>query len=174
MQCEKCVESEATIHLSEVISGTVKKVHLCEACAIQMGLDVEGSMSITDVLSDLGKEVGKMLGGSSEGIVCPKCQMDQGDFKKGGRLGCADCYVAFGGHLKSLVKSMHRSVQHRGKVPEGESKRVMLLDEMNGLESALSQAIRSEHFEEAAGIRDALKKLRLELEAEKSESVHEG
>ncbi|MEY3911927.1 MAG: hypothetical protein RLY37_1395, partial [Verrucomicrobiota bacterium] len=36
IQCSLCEEA-ATVHLSQVVHGKVKKVHLCEACAQKGG-----------------------------------------------------------------------------------------------------------------------------------------
>ena len=50
MLCEHCNEREATVHLTQVLEGEVKKLHLCEECAAQSGFDVHGTMSVTDSL----------------------------------------------------------------------------------------------------------------------------
>ena len=40
MKCDICKEREATVHLTEVINDRVTKLHLCEECAREKGVDV--------------------------------------------------------------------------------------------------------------------------------------
>ena len=54
MQCELCKEREATVHLTQVMDGAIKKLHLCEDCAAKSGVDVNGPLSISDILLGLG------------------------------------------------------------------------------------------------------------------------
>ena len=34
MKCEMCRDQEALVHVTQVVDGKVKKLHLCEACAV--------------------------------------------------------------------------------------------------------------------------------------------
>jgi len=86
--------------------------------------------------------------------------MRRADFKKTGRLGCADCYEAFSGELLPLIKAMHRADQHAGKVPERERARVRQTAEVEELRQALERAVAAEKYEEAARLRDLLQRRR--------------
>jgi protein arginine kinase activator len=50
MQCECCQEHEATIHLTQVLNGESRELHLCEECAEEHGLNVQGAMSVPELL----------------------------------------------------------------------------------------------------------------------------
>lgn len=161
MKCELCRNAEATIHLTQVVDGSIKKVHLCESCAAESGVDVNSPMSITDIL--LG------LGGASESAppsvktgerACPRCRLRRVDFKKTGRLGCPDCYHAFADELTPVIRAMHRNELHRGKVPEREQKRMQNTLQTAELKEQLDAAVAREAYEEAARIRDQLAVLR--------------
>ncbi len=169
MLCEKCKEKEATIHLTQVMDGAVKKVHLCEECAASSGFDVQGPSSITDILLGIGG--GSVLPESGKkdraDRACPHCHMKLSDFKKTGRLGCPGCYEAFEDELVSLLKVMHRKEVHSGKVPSRESVRVRKSAEIASLERALEEAIEAEQFEEAARIRDRIRDCRRAVEKKK-------
>jgi protein arginine kinase activator len=158
MLCESCKEREATVHLTQVVEGTVTKVHLCEDCAAKSGLDVQSPMSITDILLGMGAK-GAPVRPESE-ASCPQCQMKRSDFKKSGRLGCPTCYESFSGELVPLVKVMHRSDQHVGKVPSREGIRVRMSAEIAILQQSLEKAIALEHYEEAARLRDQIQQCR--------------
>lgn len=158
MKCNQC-DNEATVHLTQVVEGEVKKVHLCETCAAESGLDVQGPVSITDILLGMGVEKTE-VNPRSERKTCGDCGMTRPDFKKSGRLGCPSCYRFFEKDLKPLIRAMHRSEQHTGKVPESEGRRSQLSAEISTIQKQLDQAVASEAYENAAELRDKLTSLR--------------
>ena len=162
MICEMCKEHEATVHLTQVIDGAIKKLHLCEECAAKSGFDVQGPISITDILLGMGtakEQTAAMVAEKS----CPRCHMRRTDFKKTGRFGCGTCYEAFSDELPPLLKAMHRSEQHVGKVPASESVRVRATLELTSLQQSLDKAVAEEHFEEAAQLRDKIQECKVRL-----------
>ncbi len=164
MQCELCKEREATVHLTQVIDGAIKKLHLCEDCAAKSGVDVNGPLSISDILLGLG--VAKEPAGTGTERSCPRCHMRRTDFKKTGRFGCAECYTAFAEELPPLLKAMHRADQHTGKIPQRESVRVLASAELATLQQNMDKAISAENFEEAALLRDRIQACRQRLAEE--------
>ena len=164
MLCESCKENEATIHLTQVVDGVVKKLHLCESCASDNGFDVHGPMSITDILLGMGGQQPGEETSNEEDVgvtvvekTCPRCHMRRTDFKKTSRLGCPVCYETFADELPHLLKAMHRSEQHVGKIPAHETERVRVSAELASLKKSLKEAVGSENYEEAARIRDRIK-----------------
>ena len=109
MKCECCHEAEATIHLTQVVDGDVKKLNLCQACAMENGIDLNSPISITDVLLGLGSPASGLVqpGPSEFDLSCSRCQMTREEFKKRARLGCPECYNAFMGELSALTQAMH-------------------------------------------------------------------
>ncbi len=164
MLCESCNEREATVHLTKVLEGSVKKVHLCEECAAKSGFDIHGPMSITDILLGMGGALSPKETAADRS--CPRCHLRRSDFKKTGRLGCPDCYDTFAGELFPLIKSMHRSEQHLGKVPSREGMRVKLTAELITLQKELDKAVAEERFEEAARLRDRIQSCRQQVAEE--------
>jgi protein arginine kinase activator len=158
MICESCHEKEATVHLTQVADGSVKKVHLCEECAAKSGFDIHGPLSIQDILLGMGQIPGEVSAGPERS--CLKCHFRRADFKKTGRLGCPDCYETFSSELLPLIKAMHRSDQHMGKIPSREGTAVRLSSEIAGIQKALDQAIAGENYEEAARLRDQIQSAR--------------
>ncbi len=157
MICEQCEDKEATVHLTQVIDGQVKKLHLCEACAADSGFEVEGSMSVTDIL--LGMGGGTPLTAKPKADFersCPNCHMRKSDFKKTGQFGCPTCYETFEDELAPLLKAMHRGDRHIGKVPEREGLRVRVSAELARLRAALDEAVGEEQYEDAAKLRDEI------------------
>ncbi|HMP77628.1 MAG TPA: UvrB/UvrC motif-containing protein [Kiritimatiellia bacterium] len=154
MLCESCKERDATVHLTQVVDGAIKKLHLCEECAAKSGFDIQGPLSITDILLGMGIE--KPVDKPESERTCPRCHMRRTDFKKTGRFGCAACYEAFAEELPPLLKAMHRSDHHTGKVPSRESVRVQASAELAQLQQKMDKAIAAENFEEAARLRDSI------------------
>ena len=168
MLCEKCEEREATVHLTQVVDGAVEKLHLCEECAAKSGFDLEGPVSITDILLGMGgQEKPQEMAKPESDRVCLSCGLTRAEFKKRGRLGCPACYEAFAADLGPLLKAMHRSEQHIGKVPSKESVRVQITAQIAGLQKALDRAVLQEQFEEAARLRDEIQACRKRAVEEK-------
>jgi len=158
--CDRCKETEATVHLTQVVNGVVEKLHLCENCASEAGFDLQGPVSITDILLGLGgnKQEQEQLEPAVEKI-CPNCHLTMGDFKKRGRLGCAKCYELYRDELAPLLKAVHRSEQHTGKVPSRERERVHHSQEIKALQQELNEAVSREDYEQAARLRDQIRKI---------------
>jgi protein arginine kinase activator len=86
--------------------------------------------------------------------------MTYDDFRKVGRLGCADCYTTFKRSLSSLLKRIHGSPIHIGKSPmrlikPAKASKAELLE----LRRKLERAIGNEEFEEAARLRDQIRRV---------------
>ena len=81
------------------------------------------------------------------------------DFSKVGRLGCGKCYEAFRPELTDLLRKIHGSHLHRGKVTTTISETAAPLKEERRLRDELKKAIDEEEFEKAAALRDQLRTL---------------
>ena len=158
MLCESCGENEAIIHLTTIENNQMTTSHLCEGCAASKGID-SATESSNQPLQDFIQQVGK-AGGETATAPCPYCGMKLDEFKKLGRLGCPQCYVSFEPHLKSLLRRLHGSVQHLGKVylPPDPSQ-AERAERLAGLRRKLDKAVETEDFERAAKIRDMIRTL---------------
>lgn len=163
MLCSICKENEATVHLTQIVGDKVQKVDLCEACSKQKGVNDPTGFSLADLLLGLGaaEEVEHAAGGSD--LKCPACGFTQADFKKSGRLGCAECYQVFADGLAGLLKTMHKATRHIGKVPAALRLSRELQDRLKATEKKLAKAIDDENYEAAAQLRDELKALKQKL-----------
>ena len=160
MLCEACKQTQATVHLTEIINDQMSELHLCESCANQKGAQVESHFGLSDLLSGLADFSKSQEPEEVPAKVCPSCGMTYEDFRKVGRLGCADCYPTFKRSLGSLLKRIHGSALHLGKSPTrlikpARAGKSALLD----LKRKLERAIESEAFEEAAQLRDQIRRM---------------
>jgi len=160
MQCDYCGEPDATVHVTQLSEGEVKNLHLCSACAAKNGIDVEEPVSLADLLMKAAQAAGAEEPGAGEADKsCPSCHMRFGDFRKTSRLGCPACYEAFAGELEAILAGLHKSQVHIGKAPAS----VRAVRDRESLEKQLAdrlkEAIAAERFEEAARVRDELRRL---------------
>ena len=159
MLCELCKQSQATVHLTEIINDQMTELHLCEACANQKGAQVESHFGLSDLLSGLADFSKTQEPEEVPTKACPSCGMTYDDFRKVGRLGCADCYPTFKRSLGSLLKRIHGSPIHVGKSPARLIKPSKIAKtELLDLKKKLERAIAHEEFEEAARLRDQIRR----------------
>ena len=93
------------------------------------------------------------------GKSCPQCGFSMEDFQKVRRFGCASCYKVFASELAPMLRGMHKGATHVGKVPEGLIESHFRIQRIEELQEKLAQAIASESYEEAAELRDEIRKL---------------
>lgn len=161
MLCDICGKNPATVHLTEIIDEKMNELHLCEECAKDKSAAMESQFGLSDLLAGM-VDFQKPLTKEEElvSVKCPACGLSYADFKKIGRLGCAECYNVFRKYLAPLLKRIHGSNQHIGKSPQKikSGPRVYKKKgDLQELKDQLQQAIQQENFEEAARLRDAIK-----------------
>jgi protein arginine kinase activator len=155
LKCDFC-ENPATVHLTQIVNNKVHKVDLCEACAQKKGVTDPSGFSLADLLLKASLNPEKSLSGTR----CPKCSFTQADFKKSGRFGCPSCYDTFNEMLDPMLDGMHKGTTHVGKVPKVALTRKSLYDRLTKLENELSEAVKSERYEEAARFRDEINQVK--------------
>ena len=161
MLCDICNNNEATVHLTQMVEGETKKIDLCESCSKEKGVDDPAGFSLADLLLGLGASQ-QMEEADSTSTKCPKCNFSQEEFKKSGRLGCAECYDHFEEGVEGLLKTMHKGTRHNGKAPAVWKKMKDYADQLHELETMLNKAILKEDYEKAADLRDKIASIKVE------------
>ena len=166
MQCESCNQRPATVHITQIINNKKREINVCEHCAGKLQQQSWGSSPQFDLhhfLSGLmGSDYSQIVKGKAE-LSCPKCGISHDSFIKGGLLGCAQCYETFQNQVIPLVKRIHSTAQHTGKVPERTGGRAKTLKQIRTLKTSLQEAVNKEEFERAAKIRDDIRALEEDL-----------
>jgi protein arginine kinase activator len=159
--CSVCKEKPATVFLTNISSDDkAQKLDLCDECAKAKGLDSNlAFFPFADTKLGLGasQEIETASGGVE--TRCPRCGFTQADFKKSGRLGCAQCYLTFSEGLGGLLKTMHKGTRHVGKAPEVLRESRDMAERVKTLKKKLERAIEEEKFELAAELRDQISEL---------------
>ncbi len=84
------------------------------------------------------------------------------NFEKKGKFGCSACYLTFGNLLSPVIKRVHGSNVHTGKIPNRTGEQLLTKKQIRELESKLKQAVTKEEYEDAAKYRDAIRALKKE------------
>src|SRR5262249_22696527 len=103
--------------------------------------------------SHLGPETGELVR-----LTCPVCGIKYMEFRAQGRLGCPHDYSVFRNGLAPLLQRIHRATRHVGKAPRKAMPSGDRLVEIARLRRQLQSAVDAEAYEEAARIRDLLRK----------------
>lgn len=163
--CTACHKAVATIVIMDLTEGAVTgSQHLCAACAEQMGV-VQHKLPdkfAPELLEELlGGLKGKSGSRTPRTEACPGCGMAPADFRAKGRLGCPRCYETFRGELMPLLQRIHEAQSHRGRLPGRLLETEPAVDDgrtLAELRRRLEDAVRGERYEEAARLRDDLRR----------------
>lgn len=167
--CSACQKNPATIVLMDLDGGSVSsQQHLCSPCAEKLGVvQPKAPMKMTaDLLEDLLGSVQGKAARQRKDAGCPGCSMSPQQFKNSGRLGCPRCYETFRDDLVPLLQRVHESSQHKGRLPGIAAQQPapavvepqMPKDDLVALRKRLDDAVRGERYEEAANLRDKLRR----------------
>lgn len=176
MLCDNCGKREANVRYSENINGRKKELHLCEECSEKLGIGkMDFSMPI-DFSSFLGgfmenflePEFMPMIEEVKE-LKCEDCGYTFEDIANTGKLGCGNCYNVFESKLDPIIRKIQGANQHTGRTgkildnkitnnQEKQEKQEKVENKKEKLQEELKKAIKEERYEDAAKIRDEIKK----------------
>ena len=182
MLCENCGKREANVRYSENINGVKKELHLCEECSQKLGITdmnfnmpVDFSSFLGDFLEDFATPEFMPLLQEVKQLKCDNCGYTFDDIVNTGKLGCGNCYSVFEDRIDPILKRIQGNDRHVGrigkiidnkidsKIEEKDQKQEIVKtnehDKLSKLKEDLKQAIKDERYEDAAIIRDEIKKM---------------
>lgn len=164
MLCQQCQKRLANVYFTQVVNNKKVEMYLCEQCAEERRqLSLESSLNINDFFAGLMGLVNATSyianAQTDQEMVCSKCGMSFDEFQKTGKMGCSQCYQAYGDKMRNLLKRLHGNITHNGKMPAKISKSIRTSREIDVLKDLLNKAIQNEEYEKAAEIRDKIKSL---------------
>lgn len=169
-QCFVCNKNPATIHYTEVVDNKMQKIHLCEECAKQKGIDIELPFSISSLLATLSGGLQAMAASKEPGAatarVCSSCGLSLAEFAKQGRLGCPQCYHVFSDAVRDIVRTVQKSPGHVGKTPTHHLQSTETRERLADIEQSLRRALAEERYEDCVSLRDEIRRLKSALEAQ--------
>ena len=157
MKCQKCTKA-ATLHITEIVSeDQIEEMHLCEECAqkyLYEPQQKQGGAKATPLSP--GDEAEEQAVLNRE---CDVCGLKFVDFRNTGRLGCPHDYEEFREELTPLLENIHGETRHCGKTPRRLPQSKQTHSELVQLRKQLLNAVNKEAYEEAAKIRDRIRRL---------------
>lgn len=165
--CTACQKAIATVFILDLREGTVVgQHHLCQSCAEVQGVVQAKTSPLKlppELLEDLFGSGPKPAPdpkrkGPKEGPACPACKLTAAEFKTRGRLGCARCYTVFRAALMPLLERVHDATSHRGRCLTRIAATSASPDALADLQRRLNAAIGAEKYEEAAQLRDEIRR----------------
>lgn len=187
MLCGNCGKREVEVLVKQVVGDEVQDIHLCRRCAEELGFlssqlpSIMISFSLHDAEVPQPKKIIRLQSKrdeeKSDGITCPSCGMAYKEFRKGGLLGCPECYQAFRFPLGARLQRVQGAESHWGGTAKMFSD-IAVLDEeahmeeqnlqysreekdasIRRLNEEIKDAVLREEYERAAKLRDLLNPL---------------
>lgn len=179
MLCENCKKREANVRYSENINGIKKEINLCEQCSRKLGIIDKMDFKIPSL--DFSNFFGSFIEDFSTPdfipllnevklIKCDSCGSTFDDIINTGRYGCANCYDVFEDKMDPILKKLQGANRHNGRLGKISDNNIKLNknetqrsentadNKLEKLQEQLKQAIKEERYEDAAKIRDEIKK----------------
>ncbi len=163
MKCQSCGKKEATVKYYENINGNTQKLYFCSDCADKLGISNIGDFS--NLFSPIFATMPEF--DLLEKKKCSTCGYTLEDYSNSGVLGCQDCYEVFEKNLDEIFYKLHGKNRHvkLSELNENDSKKVQKIDKniedkISKLKEKLNECIKEEEYEQAAIIRDEIKKLK--------------
>lgn len=167
MKCQHC-DRQAVFHITELETGEVRELHLCEDHA-RSYLNQSEAASDTPAGKPSGSGTPLGVGQTAEELsvldqkTCGMCGISFFEFRNQGRLGCSHDYVAFEKELEPLIANIHGATEHVGRRPRQAAAIVMPpegtegLTRVIGLRLEMKEAIVREDYEKAKENRDLIR-----------------
>ncbi len=161
MLCQRCHKNIATVRYAEVVDGKVAEQHVCSDCMAKQQDIAASGFELAGAAPTPKKQ--KAAPPPTDTVItqktCRTCGAELKDVMQEGRVGCAVCYESFGDHLDSVLRGMHVALRHRGKAPRMDNQRELLRAELQTKRALLRSSLKSENYEDAAKLRDAIRKI---------------
>lgn len=141
VECTGC-KRKANVLYKKVVEGKVECLRMCSACPHLQA-------RIGQIASDV------TLNGVSS---CPQCGTTAHEAMVDGVLGCETCYDVFASILTQQLQEGHATPVHVGNSPELLNSET-INKKIESLQLALSEALSTENYEQAATLRDQIKRL---------------
>jgi protein arginine kinase activator len=168
--CDECRKRPACMHITKIVNNQKVEKHLCEQCASEHGemkISFDDNFSVHDFLKGIFNTVYGDGGQVQSEIACPQCSMTYRDFSRNGKIGCNVCYATFGERLVPLLRRIHGSSAHTGKVPKRSGGKIAVKQQLKKMRQELEHFVAREEYEEAAKLRDQIRVLEKQLNREK-------
>lgn len=167
MLCQKCNHNQANTHIKTMVNGKVEEYMLCSQCAMELGYQNMFSPSLFSFDNMFGSFFEpKGQERLKSDAQCPCCGSTLAQIMNSGRMGCSQCYETFYQDILPWLGQIHNNVSHVGKLPRTADIKLKQKNRLRELKKQLQTAIEDQEFEQAARLRDQIKELEQEGDAQ--------
>ncbi|MDR0978726.1 MAG: UvrB/UvrC motif-containing protein [Lachnospiraceae bacterium] len=178
MKCQNCLKNEANFIYKQNINGVKKEIILCDECREKMGVNkmdfnipISFSSFFGDMLNEYNSSNILTFMPEVKEIKCENCNTTYDEFMKTGKFGCANCYNVFENKIDPILKRIHGENTYLGrkskeneitilkKTKTTKAKATTKVDKLEELKQELKKLIQEENYEQAAIVRDEIKKM---------------
>lgn len=179
MLCDNCGKKEANVRYLSNVNGVKRELNLCEECSQKLGItDINFNMPIDfssffeDFLEDFTSSEYMPLFNEVKNIKCESCGYTFEDIANTGKFGCGNCYKTFEDRIDPILKRIQGANKHVGRLGKVLENHVDMKAEktdnekqneqdtkLQKLQEELKHAIKEERYEDAAKLRDEIKKI---------------
>ena len=173
MKCQNCGENESNFRYTEIINGVKSELNLCSSCAEKLGVDnlkynipIDFSSFFGDFLNEYNESDFIPMLTKQSILKCDMCNLTYDEFMNTGKFGCSNCYNVFNNKIEPVLKRLHGNTKHIGRNAvinsnkDIENKEIVKEEsQIEKLKAELKVAIKDERYEEAAKLRDKIKKV---------------
>ena len=180
MLCDNCGKREANVKYSENINGVKKELHLCDICSEKLGITQEMSFNMptfdfpnlfSSFFEDFSTPEFMPLLNEVKHQKCDSCGTIFEDIINTGKYGCPNCYDVFQDRMDPILKRLQGANQHNGRLGKISDNKIKYKkdnieqnskkedNKLEKIKNDLKQAIKEERYEDAAKLRDEIKKL---------------
>jgi protein arginine kinase activator len=164
MKCERCNVNPATHHYKKSVNGAVTEKYLCASCASAENMPFKIFTGGAVFPSFIAPFSAVAAGPSVETVKCAACGTTLREFNETAYLGCRHCYDELKPYLEPVIKKLHGGGGHTGRIPRLPRGSKSAAPDTRALDRArlvrqLEKAIEDEAFEEAARLRDQIRKM---------------
>lgn len=177
MLCDNCGKREANVRYQENINGRKKELNLCEHCSKKLGIDkfdfsmpLDFSSFFGGFFEELENKQFMPLFDDIRTLKCDNCGCTFDDILKTGKLGCQNCYDVFEEQIRPVIRRIQGADKHIGRTGKVLNSKITTSNEkeeapkketseLDKLKEELKKCIEEERYEDAAKIRDDIKKL---------------
>lgn len=137
--CSNC----KTYQITDIQNGEIIQIEICEKCAIYncKSFNINDSILIQKKRSQ----------------TCKGCNSNYSDLLEKSRIGCEHCYDTFCENILELLQRCQVSNKHIGKKPKINNN--ICNQQIDLLKQKMQIAVDSENYEEAAILKEKIKKL---------------
>lgn len=169
LECTECKKPIKVIY-TEIVGDVVTSTSMCADCP-ELQRRLHGSPSM-DAFHGAGEKAG---------LACGNCGTTLEEIRVGHPLGCSTCYEVFDEVILSelineqklpqrMINNKRNMPLHIGRAP-GETQEISATVRLLALNEALTETLKREDYEQAALLRDQIKKI---TEADKGKNKDEG